>query len=472
MLYRGLTAVVIVVLVTGGCLGVADTDDTLGREDGYWYNESVPVDQSDGLNETELDAVVSRAMARVEKIRGLEFERRVPVRIVSRADFASNRGGGGTSPRVRLRQNAKWEAMFMINESTDAIEVRESNQAAAVGGYYNPGTQEIVIVSENATAPKMNEIVLAQELFHALQGQKFNVYSRSWYPGQTVEKHNTADGVIEGDGNYVDYLYEQRCEVEWDCLVPEEGGGGAGDLNRGLLQVTFQPYSDGPALVQSLHEEDGWEAVNELYENPPASTEQVIHPERYGEDDPNYPTVDDTASNGWEVIDTGGGSTDYASFGEAGLAVMMWYPSYVESGPGSNDTVVVPRAEHFNRRDGGAGLQEIDPYNYDFPVTDGWDGDTLVLYANDSSAETGETGYVWEVNWDSRGDASEFIKGYEQLLSYHGAQSVDGRENTYRIPEGNGFADAFYLLQDGNTVTIVNAPTVDDLGDVHVPAGR
>jgi hypothetical protein len=464
-LYRGLTAVVIIVLVTGGCLGAANTDDTLGREDGYWYNESVPVDQSDGINETELDAVVSRAMARVEKIRGLEFKERVPVRVVSREEFASNRGESETSPQVRLRENTKWEAMFMINESTDAIETQESNQAVSVGGYYNPGTQEIVIISENATSPKVDEITLAQELFHALQDQVFNVYSRSWYPGQTREKHNAADGLIEGDGNYVDYLYERRCEAEWDCLRSNRSGGGGGGLNVGLLQVTLQPYSDGPALVRSLHREEGWEAVNDLYENPPASTEQVIHPEMYGEDEPEYPPIEDTASNGWEGLDMGEGSANYASFGEGGLAVMMWYPSFVESG----EDVIVPYAEHFNRRDGGAELQEINPYNYDFNVTDGWDGDRLVPYVDDSSARTGETGYVWKINWDSNADATEFIEGYRQLLSYYGAESVN-RENVYRIRD-EGFADAFYVKQDGDTVTIVNAPTVDDLGDVHAIAG-
>ncbi|MFB6228354.1 MAG: Hvo_1808 family surface protein [Halobacteriales archaeon] len=463
-------------LVTAGCLGIADTDDRLGREDGYWYNESVPVDRSDGLNETELDAVVSRAMARIEKIRGLEFKQRVPVNVISREQFASNQTGGETQTRNRLHQNAKWEAMFMINESTNAIETQQSNQAASVSGYYSPSREEIVIVSENTTSPKMDEITLSQELFHALQDRKFDLQDLSWYPGQTEEEHNAADGVIEGDGNYVDYLYEQRCENEWDCLLPESsggGGGGAPDINIGLLQVTLQPYSDGPGLVQSLHEQEGWEAVNDLYENPPASTEQVIHPEKYGEDEPSYPTVEDTASNGWEVLEMGDGAINYASFGEGGLAVMMWYPSFVASDrTDSPQNVIVPYADHFNFQKGSTQLRPINQYNYDFPVTDGWDGDRLVPYVNGSSAETNETGYVWKINWDSEQDATEFTEGYTQLLDYHGAQAVDSRENTYRIPEGNGFADAFHIQQDGNTVTIVNAPTVDDLGDVHGSAGE
>jgi hypothetical protein len=448
--------------------------DRLGWEDGYWYNESVSVDRSDGLNQTELDAVVARAMARVEEIRRLEFERRVPVEIVSREQFAANQTGGETSTRNRLHQNTKWEAMFVVNESTNAFDTRESNRAASVGGFYSPAREEIVIVSENTTSPKMNEITLAQELFHALQDQRFDIVNQSWYPGTTVEEHNAADGVIEGDGNYVDHRYEQRCEAGWDCLLPTAapGGGGDRDVNVGMLQVRFQPYSDGPALVQQLHESEGWEAVNDLYANPPASTEQVIHPEKYGEDAPEYPTVEDTSSAEWGPLEMGAGQVDYASFGEAGLATMMWYPSYVETDrTDSPQNVIVSYVDFFNFEEGSTNLRPIGPYNYDFPATEGWDGDRLVPYVTENSAATSETGYVWAINWDSGDDAAAFVDAYGQLLAYHGAEAVDDRENVYRIPEGNGFADAFHVRQDGDRVTIVNAPTVEDLGDVHAPAG-
>jgi hypothetical protein len=59
--------------------------DRLGWEDGYWHNETLDVDPTDGLNRSELDAVVARGKARVEAIRGLEFEKPVNVRIIDRA---------------------------------------------------------------------------------------------------------------------------------------------------------------------------------------------------------------------------------------------------------------------------------------------------------------------------------------------------------------------------------------------------
>lgn len=109
-------------------------------------------------------------------------------------------------------------------------------------------------------------------------------------------------------------------------------------------------------------------------------------------------------------------------------------------------------------------MAEFDPLNYNSSYSDGWDGDKLVVYTSESAAEN-ETGYVWQTKWDSKQDASEFVEGYTKLLDYRNASEVDGRANTW-VVRGNGFADAFYVRQSGNTVTIVNAPTVEDLSSV------
>jgi len=431
--------------------------DTLGWENGCWYNESIDVDRSDGLNDTELDAVVARSMARVEQIRELEFNETVPVEVISREEFRANTSYS-TTTNGSLHQNVKWEAMLMVGESTDAISVQESNTGASVGGYYSPTEERIVVVSENTTAPKMNEITLSQELFHALQDQRYNI---SAYDQYTEELHNARDGIIEGDGNFVDQLYSQRCAAEWNCLMPQTqpGGGGSSSVHQGMLLVTYQPYSDGPAFVRGIYEAEGWEGVNAVYENPPASTEQTIHPEKYGEDEPTNMSFTDTSGGDWSVPQLENGTVDYAQFGEAGLATMLFYP-YYDSG-GTAAPIISPRS--FVTGD------STDPLNYSTRYTDGWDGDRLYPYVTDSSAETNETGYVWKTAWDSEGDAADFVEGYEMLLEYYGAQPVDDRANTYRVPSGP-YADAFHVNHTGRTVTLVNAPTVEELSEVRAGA--
>ncbi|WP_136687667.1 Hvo_1808 family surface protein [Halorhabdus amylolytica] len=435
--------------------------DILGWEAGYWYNESISVTPGDGLNDSELDAVVARGMARVEQIRRIEFEERPPVEIISRSAYEERvrNDTSNLTEAQRLHQNVKYEALLMVNESTDTTQVQADNQAGGVGGFYDPSTGEIKIVSENTSTPKMNEITLSQELFHALQDQRFDIAS---FNQSTQELHNARDGIIEGDGNYVDHLYQQHCENEWEgtCLMPEDSQGASSDFQPhfGLYQILLQPYSDGPPFVEAIREEGGWEAVNAVYENPPASTEQTIHPEKYDEDAPTNVSVPDRSDDRWRVLDVNG-SINYASFGEAGLYVTLWYPSIDIGIP--PDKAIIPYANHVNAVPGGA--QQFDPYNYNHSYTAGWDGDKLVPYVTDESSETNETGYVYKTVWDSPEDAAEFSEGYERLLTFRGAEAVEGRLGTWRIPDGKEFGDAFYLDRTGETLVIVNAPNVEEL---------
>ncbi|WP_158853486.1 Hvo_1808 family surface protein [Halorhabdus sp. CUG00001] len=437
-------------------------EDVLGWENGYWYNETLDVTPEDGLNDSELEAVVARGMARVEEIRRLEFETTPPVEVIGRDDYqqrVENRTTNTTEAQ-ELHQNVKYEALFMINESTDAVAVQASNRAGGVGGFYDPSTGEIKIVSENTETPQMNEITLSQELFHALQDQRFNV---SAYNQSTRELHNAKDGIIEGDGNYVDHLYQERCDGAWNgtCLEPS-GQDTPSDFqpHLGLYQILLQPYSDGPAFVEGIREDGGWDAVNAIYENPPASTEQTIHPEKYGEDEPTDVSIPDRSDERWRPVDTNG-SVDYASFGEAGLYVTLWYPAFQTQGM----TAIVPLQNHINYAPDG-GVDQFDPYDYNHTVTAGWDGDKLVPYVTDQSSETNETGYVYKMAWDSPEDATEFQTAYEELLQFNGAEPVDGRIGTYRIPDGQEFGDAFYLNQTDDQLVVVNAPSVEDLSAV------
>ena len=442
-------------------------EDVLGWENGYWYNESISVDRSDGLNQSELDVVVARSMARVEHIRELEFENETPVKIINRTEFRerTEERNANLTANERLHQNVKFEATFFLGEDESAIQARQDTTASSVLGFYSPRNDSIVIVSDNPDNLEMNEITLSQELFHAVQEQTFNV---SNYTANTEELHNARDGIIEGDGNFVDHLYEQRCGVEWDCLMPQSQGGSGGDGTQahvGMLALRLQPYSDGPVFVRDIYEEENWDGVNAIYESPPESTEQTIHPELYGVDEPSNVTVEDRSNDEWVVPDQGEGHIDYAQFGEAGLYVMLWYPSHVESREsGSVQDVVIPYRDFFSPSE-----ESLDLYNYDHPMTAGWDGDRLLPYVQNDSAETNETGYVWKITWDTQADAEEFTDGYQQLLEHHGGVAVPGSEDTYLIDDGP-FEDAFRVSQDGRNVTIVNAPSISELDEVRSDA--
>ena len=428
-------------------------NDTLGWEAGYWYNESIRVDQSDGLNDSELNATVARTMARVEVIRQLEFKRRVPVEIETRESFDAQRANRSTDAALRRFDNVKFEALFLVGEDADSIDVQNENAGTAVLGFYSPSRDAIVVISESGSDLQLDELTLAHELVHALQDQYFNL---TRYDARTRDGANAENGLIEGDASLVEFRYERRCtgEGDWNgtCLSQSGGGGGGSLANIGTYLVKFQPYSDGPSFVQSLYSQGGWDAVNAAYGDVPASAEQVIHPEKYGVDPPTQVELEDRNSDAWERVRPPN-RPDYGEVGEAALTTMLVFPLY-QNPPGR----IVSPNEWLNRTAGGE-LSSFDPLNYGHPYSAGWDGDRLHVYVNAAN----ETAYVWRLVWDSPAEAEEFLEGYSQVLEYWGGEEVEpGRW----VIEDGGFADAFHVRVEGDTVTIVNAPAVEQLDEV------
>ncbi|MDS0473570.1 Hvo_1808 family surface protein [Natrinema sp. 1APR25-10V2] len=432
------------------------TNGTVGYVSGYWYDDPLPVDDQSNavVDEDELAPVVYRSMARVELIRNKTFETEVTVDVVSREEFRRNNDGrfGNLTGAERLEQNVAYEALFMVDRETAATDATESLYGGAVDGYYDPETDEIVIVSENPETPELNELTLGHELVHALQDQHYNL---SALAGTTQDRELAKNGLVEGDAKRVELEYESRCGYAWNCLEPSsENRNRPSDINWGIYFTVYQPYSDGPDYVNRLrHQEPGWSAVDAAYDDPPTTTSAVIHGTQR---EPANVSVPDRSSDGWRQF-TVDGEPASDTVGEAGMVAMFTADAFGSS----RDPVIDQRA--FLADDRG--------YQYNHTVTNGWAGDELVVYANDDDvnastlAAAGRAGYVWRTQWQSATDAEQFADGYLQLLESHDAEPVDGRRNTFRIDDG-GYAGAYAIEQDGTTATIVRAPSVDELSNV------
>ncbi|RXK47279.1 Hvo_1808 family surface protein [Halorientalis pallida] len=430
--------------------------DRIGWEAGYWANESLSVTNADGLNESELDAVVARSMARVEVLREKEFRSSVPVEIISRAEFKSE-SKPELTPSLRTFDDAKYEAMFFVGEDRSSVQAQLDNQGENVLGYFDPRNDTIKLVAESGQPRLRNERTLGHELVHALQDQYHNL---SAITGDTRDESNGQSALIEGEARTVGLAYERRCGDGWSCLSTSSTP--PTDIHFGIYLLNFFPYSDGPGLISELREQGGWEAVDVAFDDPPESAEQAIYPDQYTEprDSPATVSLSDTATDGWTRVRPespvpGTERADYGRLGQSALSAMFAYTLYDRSGPAllTPDQVV-------NRND------RSDPLNYDLPMTDGWAGDRLHVYENGDVGEN-QTAYVWRLRWNTTAHAREFADGYRRLLQYWGASPVDGRENVRTIPEDDAFGDAFRVTRENDTVTVVNAPTAEELSAVH-----
>ena len=427
--------------------------DVLGWENGYWYNESIDVTVEDGLNANERNATIDRAMARVEHIRRLEFEKSVPVEVISRETYQTEyAGSANVSDALRTFDDTKFEALFLVGENNSSLAVQESNRGSNVLGFYTPRDDRIVIISESST-PTIEETTLAHELMHALQFRNFEANLSS----PTRDAANAHSGLTEGEASFLDSRYSQQCGANWSCVAPATSAGGSGGgIHLGVYMVKYFPYADGSGFIEHFYERGGWDRVASLYENPPNTSEQVAQPEKYGSDAPTNVTLSDRSNDDWQRV-TVEGRAPYGEVGVGGLTAMFAYPYYDQARSGF---VLSPWS--FLNVDENRNIDRTDPFNYTTTPVAGWDGEKMYIYENSE----GETAYTWRIAWDSERDAREFASTYRNLLQYWGAEQRS--ENVWRIPEGESpFSDAFRVTVEGDTVTIVNAPTIDQLDAVH-----
>ena len=76
----------------------------------------------------------------------------------------------------------------------------------------------------------------------------------------------------------------------------------------GLSELIGFPAEFGLAFVRARYLAGGWAAVDAVHADPPQSSEQILHPERYPKDPPRSPNLDDLSpalGAGWSTLDTG-----------------------------------------------------------------------------------------------------------------------------------------------------------------------
>lgn len=412
--------------------------DTIGWENGYWYNESISINQMNGLSEAELDAFLARGMARVEYIRGLEFIKPVSIEFVSRENLTPPRNDTyGLATGEQL-----WEALFIYGENVNASHaVRRAQRGNILGFAAEEGSDHIVIVDSTPNRPTVGGVTLIHELTHMLQDQHFNL-SRPRYRRHTLDGEFAKDGLVEGAAAAVTLRYRKYCQYTWECVkLPSEGSSVQRPAPFRFYRLTYFPYSAGRAYIHTLVAQGGWVAVTAAHEQPPVSTEQVIHSST---DEPIPLAFNDTSRSGWTRVD---GQPE--SLGEAGIYMLFWRRSAADS----------PISKANLSRSGPT----VGVYSYLSKPSAGWGNDHLYAYTNGE-----KHGYVWKTVWDTKRDAREFYKAYIAILKEEGATRRG--PHTWRIEDGP-FADAFSVTRSGTVVTIVNGPTIAALDEIHATTG-
>ena len=246
----------------------------------------------------------------VEQIRGLEFKRAVKPKVVNPevARREALRDIDKSYPAKARRADEELLSLLgLVPPNTDLRKLLEAVTGEQVIGYYDPRNKRMRIVSGNgADSPALVDITLAHELTHALEDQVFGLDEPE---GGTNDEATARTALVEGTASFVDSEFTRCCVNARDVLSGAFGALGAAEAMEKLppyIQRTLLwSYTAGNKFVTALHRAaGGWRLVDTaLRSQPPVSSEQIIHPEKYAPFEPPLPVklrIAPLLGDGWK----------------------------------------------------------------------------------------------------------------------------------------------------------------------------
>jgi hypothetical protein len=262
-------------------------------------------------------------------------------------------------------------------------------QSSQVAGFYDPDAKELYVVSKTGTLGPTERVTFAHEFTHALQDQNFDLKALDLTEVGEGDRGLGRLSLIEGDATAVMSVWAQQNLNTFELLqLSQEAADPEAlrileSLPSILRETTLFPYQQGLQFVLSLEATGGEDAVDQAFEDPPASTEQILHFDKYeSHEKPVSVSV------------------------PKGLAAAM--------GPGwklsLQDTFGEFQTGIWLRSEGSAETSVADA------AAAGWGGDRIVLL------EGPNHGWAigWLTAWDTAADAAEFRSAAAQAIdAYH-----------------------------------------------------
>ena len=351
----------------------------------------------------QMDALVSIT----ETLRGLTtltpVERAFPTREDTIA-YLTDLFNTDIPPEEAARLEAFYQALNLLPVDVDLSEAYLRLLGAQVAGFYDTDTRVMNVIPLIGDSPGdslslTEQIIFVHEYTHALQDQHFGLDALEDPELAAVPDRALAlTSLVEGDASAAMQLYAQevvtRNPLAALSLLTEGVLSNTLTLPPGTPEVLARellfPYEAGLFFVTAIASENGWEAVNAAYDNPPTTSEQVLHPEKYlaGEgaiDRPEWESAHAPLEEDWSTV---------------------WDVPLGEFYLREHLTTLMPAAD---ARDAAAG----------------WGGDRFTLF----ETPDGQRVWVLTLAWDTPDEAAEFITAYQSGLAgaYGESLADDGR---------------------------------------------
>lgn len=331
--------------------------------------------------------IAKTAMQTASRLRGLRVVRSVPCRLQDKAQVERYLRDTIKEkiPAERIAdEGLVYKLLGIIPPEYDYLNGLIELYTSQLGGYYDPEKEYYAMA---AWMPMVMQLPIAvHELTHALQDQHFSLDEMIDHQAQDSDALMARSALVEGDATAVMIDYS-RSISGLPPLASEPSVSGLMMQNitgamlssalhqapQALQALLIFPYISGLQFAHSLLLEDGYKRIDKAFGNPPKSTEEILHPEKYLAGTQDFIDLEDHPPP--KKVSTASDKSVYSDrYGEFFIATMLgtWLPAKRASDAAS-----------------------------------GWGGDRISLYALPSSSKKL---LVWDLRWDTEKDAKEFFE--------------------------------------------------------------
>ncbi|MDD5448680.1 MAG: hypothetical protein PHO53_05895 [Actinomycetota bacterium] len=349
---------------------------------------------------------LQRIANRVSELRGLEFSKPAKFRKCSETvvRYEILQTFSEETPSQELESDRKLlAALGLIPAEENLAKTLMEILTEQIAGTYSTETKEITIMQEKQAGEATEEITIAHEVTHCLQDQNFHLDM----PPLDEESFNgdneiAIQSLAEGDATLTMLDYAEKYSdivslMREESQIPDNASEKLEKAPFYIRESLLFPYQEGLEFAMYLKTIGGYDALNNAFRNPPLSSEQIIHPEKYiAREQPKVIDIPDLLPflpKGWKMINND-------CVGE--LDLKLWFEQYC-----------------------GASTSK--------DVSSGWGGNAIQYYQ-------GRRNNYLLVNifdWDSKEDAQEFFDGYRNLISERFGKVKEKRSG-----------ESFYMLED------------------------
>jgi hypothetical protein len=264
-----------------------------------------------------LDQLMVTASAFVEKERGLRFTAPVKVTGLDDAAFKAKLNAVRLGPALARAQRDQglMRALGIIGPDVDlAAQVRRLS-TGGVSAFYDAKGNELFV--HNGPITPFARKTIVHELAKALDDQHFEL-DRPNVAAADDEAGAAFEALYEGVATRIENHYVAGLPDADKKAVATEGNRLAAQVPKDLppiVLVTYGfPYAAGPKLADAILAAGGTGRLDKAMQNPPSTTEQVLHPEKYLAGEGPKPAAGPAAD---------GGVVRQGSLGQLDLSMML-----------------------------------------------------------------------------------------------------------------------------------------------------